>query len=134
MSYGRNGDVHITGQAPYPPNREMLAEIRMASTGYFKAMGIQLKRGRMLSPALDRSENVASAIVVNEAFRRKFFSGGGDPVGARLDDNDKAEAKTQIVGMASDVRQNLYRPASCGDGLPCRARSRPRTGSIISRT
>jgi hypothetical protein len=49
-------------------------------------------------------------VVVNEAFRRKFFSGGGDPVGAHIDDNDKAELKTSIVGVVTDVRQNLQQP------------------------
>jgi len=47
---------------------------------------------------------------VNEAFRRKFFSGGGDPVGAHMDDNDKAELKTGIAGVVTDVRQALSEP------------------------
>jgi hypothetical protein len=102
--------VHITGQPPYPPNQEMLAETRLVSAGYFNAMGIRLVRGRMLSQAVDTPDHPASAVVVNEAFRRKFFSGGGDPVGAHIDDNDKAELKTGIVGMVTDVRQNLQQP------------------------
>jgi putative ABC transport system permease protein len=110
LNYGHNSYVHITGQPPYPPNQEMLAENRTVSAGYFNVMGIHLRGGRMLSPALDRSENVAGTVVVNEAFGRKFFPGGGAPVGARIDDSDKAEAKTQIVGMATDVRQNLSEP------------------------
>jgi predicted lysophospholipase L1 biosynthesis ABC-type transport system permease subunit len=46
-------------------------------------------------------------VVVNEAFRRKFLAQGGDPVGAHLDDNEKAELKTGIVGMTTDIRQDL---------------------------
>jgi len=63
-----------------------------------------------LSQALDTPDHPAGSMVVNEAFRRKFFSGGGDPVGAHMDDNDKAELKTGIVGMVTDVRQNLQQP------------------------
>ena len=108
--WGSNSDIHIAGQPPYPPNQEMLAEDRFVSAGYFQAMGIPLVRGRMLSPALDTPDHPAGSIVVNEAFRRKFFLSGGDPVGARLDDNGKAEEKTNIVGVVGNVRQNLYRP------------------------
>jgi putative ABC transport system permease protein len=110
QNWGSNGDVHISGQPPYPPNQEMLAEERLVSAGYFDVMGIKLVHGRMLSQALDTPDRPASAVVVNEAFRRKFFSGGGDPVGAHMDDHDKAELKTGIVGVVSDVRQDLNEP------------------------
>jgi predicted permease len=110
QNWGSNGDVHISGQPPYPPNQEMLAEERLASAGYFDAMGIKLVRGRMLSQAVDTPDHPSSAVVVNEAFRRKFFSGGGDPVGAHMDDNDKPESKTGIVGVVTDVRQDLRQP------------------------
>jgi predicted permease len=109
-SWGSNSGVHITGQPPYPPNEEMLAEYRMVSAGYFDAMGIKLVRGRMLSPAVDTPDHPAGTVVVNEAFRRKFFSNGGDPVGAHMDDNDKADLKTGIAGVVTDVRQNLQAP------------------------
>jgi predicted permease len=111
QNWGSNGDVHISGQPPYPPNQEMLAEERLVSAGYFGAMGVKLVHGRMLSQALDTPDHPASAVVVNEAFRRKFFSGGGDPVGAHMDDNDKAELKTGIVGVVTDVRQDLQQPS-----------------------
>jgi putative ABC transport system permease protein len=109
-SFGSNSGVHISGQPPYPPEQEMLAEMRFVSAGYFDAMGVKLVRGRMLSPALDTPDHPAGTVVVNEAFRRKFFSGGGDPVDAHMDDNDKAELKTGIAGVVTDVRQALSAP------------------------
>ncbi len=105
QSFGSNRDVHINGQPPYPAHLDVTAEQRFVTPGYFKVMGIQLLRGRMLSPGLDPWQNPGT-IVVNQAFRRKFFSNGGDPVGAHLDDNDK----TTIVGLVSDVRQDLREP------------------------
>jgi predicted permease len=110
QSSGSNSDVHITGQAPYPPEQQMLAEVRYVSQGYFDAMGIKLVRGRMLSQSLDRPELPGGSAVVNEAFRRKYFSGGGDPVGAHIDDSDKAAEKTGLVGVVTNVRQDLYEP------------------------
>jgi putative ABC transport system permease protein len=109
-NWGVNSGVHIAGQPPYPPNKEMLAEIRLVSSGYFDALGINLVHGRMLSQALDTPNHPGGTVVVNEAFRRKFFSAGGDPVGAHLDDNDKAEEKTDIAGVITDVRQDLTQP------------------------
>ena len=110
LEWGDGYEIHITGQPPYPKNAAMGAETRNVSPGYFDAMGIKLTRGRLLSPSLDRPENTASSMVVNEALRRKFFSNGGDPVGAHIDDADKAEDKSGIVGVVSDIRQDLQLP------------------------
>ncbi|MBB5060977.1 putative permease [Granulicella aggregans] len=105
-NWGSNSDIHIAGQPPNPAQQEMLAEVRVASSGYFDAMGIQLVRGRMLSPAEDTPNLKVPNIVVNEAFQKKFFSSGGEPVGARTDEGDK----NNIVGLITDVRQHLAEP------------------------
>jgi putative ABC transport system permease protein len=108
--WGSGYDIHITGQPPYPKNAAMGSETRNVSPGYFDAMGVKLTRGRLLSPSLDRPGN-AGSMVINEAFQRKFFSNGGDPVGAHIDDADKAEDKSGIVGVATDIRQDLQSPS-----------------------
>ena len=109
-SYGSNSDIHIAGQPPYPPNREMLAENRFVSTGYFDVFGIPLRRGRQLSPQLDRPDNPAPTVVVNEAFVRKFIPAGLDPTTQRIDDADKEQNWTRIVGVVGNVRQDIYEP------------------------
>ena len=106
-NWGSNSVIHINGQPPYPPRETALAEVRFVSQGYFDAMGIRLVRGRMLSPALDPFSNKAGTIVVNQAFVKKFIPSSLDPVGQHLDDNDKADQKTGIVGVVTDVRQDL---------------------------
>ena len=106
-AWGSGYGVHISGQPPYPPNLDMGAETRFVSTGYFDAMGLKLLQGRLLSPSLDKADNKAGSMVVNDAFRRKFFSNGGEPVGAHIDDADKPEDKSTIVGVASSLRQDL---------------------------
>ena len=110
QNWGSNSDIHIAGQPPYPPNQEMLAENRFVSTGYFDVFGIKLHHGRNLSPSLDRPENVASTVVVNDAFVRKFIPAGLDPAQQRIDDTDKQENWTQIVGVVGNVRQDIYQP------------------------
>jgi hypothetical protein len=82
---GYNTDMHIAGQPPYPPNQEMLSEQRFVSTGYFDAMGIPLHRGRRLSRSQDHPEDSAQAVVVNDAFVRKFIPQGLDPTAQRID-------------------------------------------------
>jgi len=110
-SWGSNSDVHITGQPPYPPNQEMLAEYRMVTTGYFDAFGVPLHQGRKLSQQIDVSANKAGATVVNDAFVRKFLPAGYGPSFPHIDDHDKVEEKTAIVGVMGNVRQDIRGPA-----------------------
>jgi predicted permease len=103
--WGWNSDITIAGQPPAPPNQERLAEDRYVDPGYFQAMGIKLLRGRMIDPKIDTptSQQVA---VVNEAFVRKFFPNGEDPVGKQI----KQDTPQTIVGVVSSVRQDIYQP------------------------
>ena len=70
---GWNGDIHILGHPPDPPNQERLAELRYLTPGYFQAMGISLVRGRTLDDKIDTPTS-PPVVVVNEAFVKKFFS------------------------------------------------------------
>lgn len=140
QAWGSNSDVHITGQPPYPANQEMLAEVRVVSRGYFDAMGIQMRAGRMLSAGLDGAVldgagQKSTHVVVNDAFQRKFFPHGGEAVGAHIDDSDKAEEKTGIVGMTTSVRQNLLdRPMAEMDYLMDSIQVKDRLGMMPSMT
>ena len=79
------------------------AALRYAVTpGYFAAMGIPLRAGRLL----DEHDGAASprAVVVSEAFARAAFP-GGDPIGQRLRFGDPEGDWYTIVGVVGDVRQ-----------------------------
>jgi predicted permease len=110
QNWGSNSDIHIAGQPPYPPQQEMLAEQRLVSAGYFDVFQIPLHRGRMLSAALDPPGNPSVAVVVNDAFVKKFIPAGLDPTAQRVDGSDKQEEWTRIVGVAGNIRQNIYEP------------------------
>jgi putative ABC transport system permease protein len=104
-SYGWNSDITIVGQPPAPPNQERLAEDRYVDPGYFQAMGIHLVRGRMIDPKIDNPKSQQIA-VVNEAFVKKFFPNGEDPIGKQI----KQDIPQTIVGVVSSVRQDIYAP------------------------
>jgi len=109
-AWGSNSDVHISGQPPYPPNQEMLAENRMVTTGYYDVMGVPMRAGRTLSPQLDIAANKAPTVAVNEAFVSKFLPAGYGPATPHLDDHDKPEEKTAVVGVMGNVRQDIREP------------------------
>jgi len=88
----------------------MLAEGRFVSTGYFDVCGIKLRGGRAWWPSLDKPDHPSSAVVVNERFVQKFKLTDGNAPGQRMDDADKEENWTRIVGVTSSVRQDLYEP------------------------
>jgi predicted permease len=133
QSWGSNSEVHVTGQPPAPPHEVTLAEIRFVSPGYFDAMGIRLLRGRNLSESIDLSSNKAGTMVVNQAFVKKFIAGMPDPVGQHLDDNDKPDQKTAIVGEVTNIRQSLFDPPMPEmDYLVTEVPPADRTGMLMS--
>jgi predicted permease len=79
------------------------AYYRLASEGYFEAMGIPLRRGRLFDGRdVPGSEPAA---VVNESLARRHFA-GRDPVGQRIRfaGMDDVNPWLTIVGVVGDVR------------------------------
>ncbi|HET9316697.1 MAG TPA: FtsX-like permease family protein, partial [Vicinamibacteria bacterium] len=96
---GYNGDVVPEGRT-FPPGQAPLAEQRFVTPGYFRALGIPLVRGRLLTE--EDAEADTPVVMVNETLAQRFWP-GQDPVGRRIrvgDDEYKA-----IVGVVRDVRQ-----------------------------
>lgn len=97
---------NIEGRPPSGPDQYTMAGYRAVSAGYFQAIGIPLKRGRLLD-ARDR-EGSPRVVVVNETMARTHFR--GDALGARLQlgtepDTDPANPYMEVVGVVGDVRQ-----------------------------
>jgi len=70
-------------------------ELRYVTPGYFRAMGIPLRRGREFSQR--DGPTVPRVILVNEALARQYFP-NEDPVGRSTD-------RGTIIGVVGDVRQ-----------------------------
>jgi len=78
-----------------------LCELRYVSPGYFQAMGIPLRRGRLLDER--DTPRAPIAILVNETLARRYFP-GEEAVGRETD-------RGRIVGVVGDVRTSrLDRP------------------------
>jgi predicted permease len=67
------------------------------SGNYFEVLGLQAARGRTFLPEEDKTPGSQAVVVVSEAFTRKYFSAGQDPVGQKLTLNG---FPMTIVGVA----------------------------------
>jgi predicted permease len=78
------------------------------SDGYFEALEIPLRRGRVFGER--DTADAPRVVVVNEAFARKYWPKGDDPIGQQLEIGkgmgpDFAEPPRQIVGIVGDVKE-----------------------------
>jgi putative ABC transport system permease protein len=81
------------------------------SPGYFEAMTIPLKRGRLFTPSDD--ERAAKVLIIDERLAQRFWK-NGDPVGRRMWKPESAEEFTRgpgpksrfytVVGVVGNVR------------------------------
>ena len=91
-------------RVPAHPSVEAFeAELRYVTSGYFEAMRIPLRRGRLFTSG--DTAGVPVVIVINEALGRRYFP-NQDPVGQRTD-------RGVIIGVVGDVRTSrLDKPAT----------------------
>ncbi|MEO7270395.1 MAG: ABC transporter permease, partial [Vicinamibacterales bacterium] len=91
----------IQGRLPLPPGQGLTANYRSASAGYFQALGIPLKRGRVFS---EQDTSTAPMVaIVDEAFAHRYFP-GEDAIGHGVDMGNGRDGFYQIVGVVGNVR------------------------------
>jgi putative ABC transport system permease protein len=97
--------VNIQGQPPAKPGEEIVATIRTVLPGYFRTMGIPLKRGRDFTAA-DDVESTPHRFIVSEAFARKYLP-DEEPLGKQISAwmDEKENPFGEIVGVVGDVRE-----------------------------
>jgi len=104
-----DSSFHITGTPPDSPGTEPVSEMAIVSPDYFRALGMQILRGRDFGPA-DVSGHPATA-VIDELAAQKFFP-GIDPIGRQIDDpvttgdSNAKPTPVTIVGIAAHTRNN----------------------------
>jgi putative ABC transport system permease protein len=107
------GSFEVEGEPPVAPGHEPKAERRWVTPGYFAAMGIPIRRGRVFT-SRDTADQ-PSVVVINETLARQFF-GARDPVGQRLKVQGGWRTIVGVVSdvksasLESDVRPQVYRP------------------------
>lgn len=98
-------EVHFANEPKPDPRHVQNTNARAASAGYFRAMGVALKQGRLFGP--DDSAGAPLATVVNEAFTRQI-DGATSPIGKQLEVGEKGAHKyATIVGVIADARQGM---------------------------
>jgi len=78
-----------------------LADYRVVSTGYFAAMGIAVRQGRVFTD--DDATDRYTPLVISEGLARRLFPDGGDPVGQRLRFGPTAPWMP-IIGVVADAK------------------------------
>jgi putative ABC transport system permease protein len=102
-----NGDFNIDGRPKFKSGEAPVAEFRLVTPGYFRAIGIPVLKGRAFGDGEGPRQPVG--VMVNETLARRFFP-GEDAVGKRLLVLD--DKPHEIVGVVGDARQwGLDRPA-----------------------
>jgi putative ABC transport system permease protein len=93
----------IQGRPAPKPGTGASANHRSASPGYFQALGIPLKRGRVFTG--QDTETSPMVAVVDEAFVQRHFP-NEDPIGHGLDIGNGTDGFYQIVGVVGNVRSD----------------------------
>jgi len=106
------------------PTDFLNSSINTVTPGYFSAMGMEILAGRDFT-WFDHNLAEPHAVVVNQAFARRFFP-GRDPIGERFGfagPGGIAMAQNRIIGVVSDARYRslrepipptVYNPAADG--------------------
>ncbi|RXH56929.1 ABC transporter permease [Granulicella sibirica] len=97
--------INIAGRPEPGPNENSGASWNRANPEYFEAIGQKLVRGRSFTD--QDTETSRGVAVVNQAFVKKFFPKGEDPIGQHFgSDGPKSTMDNEIVGVMSDVVYN----------------------------
>jgi putative ABC transport system permease protein len=100
-SGGASGGIDIEGHS-YAANSGPEANKRIIGPDYFRAMHIQILKGREFTERDVKSS--APVAIVNEAFARKYF-GNEDPLSERIAFNWEISGVQQVIGVVKSVKE-----------------------------
>jgi len=105
--------IYVTGHPPAKMDEESGASWDRVSSNYLQNFGIAVLRGRAFTTA--DNETTAPVAVVNEAFVKRFFKSGEDPLDQHFGlDMPENNGTFRIVGIVRDAKfagWGLSRPA-----------------------
>ena len=106
FSSGYNGfTFQIVGQTPFPKGQEPYSELRIATPGYFDAIGTALRSGRLFGDHDDAK--AAPVVLINETFARRFLP-RQQPIGQRIDFGGGEKEIREIIGVVADVKNDDF--------------------------
>jgi putative ABC transport system permease protein len=111
-----SGRFQIVGQPTFEKGKEPFAEWRIATPGYFAAIGTELRKGRLFNAQDDAK--APRVVLVNEAFAARYLK-GLDPAGQRVRFGDAKSGSSEIIGVVANVmNEDLDGPQEPGVYLP----------------
>jgi putative ABC transport system permease protein len=93
-------NFQVVGHPAFEKGQEPRAEVRVATPGYFAAIGTELRKGRLFNPRDDAQ--APRVVLVNESFAARYLK-GSDPVGQQLRFGDAKAAPTEVIGVVANV-------------------------------
>jgi putative ABC transport system permease protein len=93
--------LFIEGRPPAEPGQRRELGLQMVTPGYFRTLGIPLRRGRDF--ASTDTADTAPVVLVSEAAVRRFWP-DEDPIGKRIRLGSPEDGWRTIVGVVGDVR------------------------------
>ena len=97
---GAATSMEIVGQPKPPKGQEPVADVRVISHDYLKAMGVPLLKGRLFNE--QDAADAKGRVVINDTMARRYWP-GEDPIGKRVRINwDSVE--DEVIGVVGDVK------------------------------
>jgi putative ABC transport system permease protein len=100
VGLGAATSYYVVGQERPASGSEPVADVRIVTNEYFRAMGIPLIKGRLFNEG-DKSD-FAGRIVINEAMARRHWP-GEDPIGKKVHVAWNNEQDDEVIGVVGDV-------------------------------
>jgi putative ABC transport system permease protein len=96
----------VQGRPPVPPAQEPAMQVRVASPGYFEAIGIPLKRGRVFTD--DDKAGSPRVVLITESAARQYFP-NEDPIGKTITlgwrrGPGTPRAGGEVIGILGDIK------------------------------
>ncbi|HEX8137727.1 MAG TPA: ABC transporter permease [Pyrinomonadaceae bacterium] len=91
----------VEGRPPLSPGERLTTNSRIVSANYFRAMGIPLIKGRVITER--DTKDAPRVVVINETLARKYFP-GEEPLGKRINVTLAENNVAEIVGVVGDVK------------------------------
>lgn len=122
--------MQIVGRPPFPKGEEPYLERRVATPGYFEAIGTALRQGRLFTAQDD--EKSVRVVLVNEAFAKKYMA-GQQAIGQRINMGGGEKENKEIIGVVADVKNDDIDEAADPTAYEPHSQTPNRTMNLILR-
>ena len=94
----------VVGRQRARADEYLSANWRLVTPGYFNALGVALKRGRLIADSDGRE--APGVVVITETMARRIWP-GADPLGQQITLGGNVGTPWTVVGIVSDIRDQL---------------------------